>query len=425
MQHKCPRPKVLLIMEQCNPEWASVPLVASHFYQGIRQLAEVTLVTHARNEQALERVKNGHVIDYVHESPWIKTYYSWMRRLTSRSGTNWPLQHVLTYPVYAQFNSAVYKRYAPRVRAGHYDLVHAMTPILPRYPVKMVKACSKTPFVLGPVNGGVPFPPGFSEVAKREFAQYNVLRSLTKLLPGYAATYRQAGLVLPASTFTRDMVQSRFSLPDTKIELFHENGVSSTLQQPQADKDPRRCSLLFVGRLVPYKGADMALEALSRVPQDYASKVDLTIVGDGPEMGALQALSRDLGLSDRVRFTGWIPQEETSRYYLQADVFCFPSVREFGGAVALEAMAHGLPCIVPDYAGLGEYVPQDAGLKIEPRSRDFLVGEIAEAMTVLASKPDMRRKMADKALARAKEYLWSRKAQRMVDIYRRVLECAQ
>lgn len=105
-------------------------------------------------------------------------------------------------------------------------------------------------------------------------------------------------------------------------------------------------NLLFVGRLVPYKGADMLIDAIHNLSDDLRNKIKLTIVGDGSEKVKLENQVKNLGLEKVVSFTGWIKQEETVEYYKQADIFCFPSIREFGGAVVLEAMACGLPCIV-------------------------------------------------------------------------------
>lgn len=164
------RRRVLLIIEQCNPEWASVPLVGYEFFKGISALADVTLVTHARNQTALDKVRGEQKIVYIPESPASARLYRWIAQISSRGGVNWPLHHALSYPLYAEFNDRVYRAFGPAVRRGDFDLVHALTPMIPRYPYKISRACTKTPFVLGPVNGGVPFPASFQEVAWKEFA---------------------------------------------------------------------------------------------------------------------------------------------------------------------------------------------------------------------------------------------------------------
>lgn len=443
---------ILLVMEQCNPEWASVPLLASHFYRTIRERVSVTLVTHERNRGALEKIRGAHQIVYINESSRLKRYYTQVTRITSSGGVNWPLQHALSYPIYAEFNRHVYARFAKAVGAGQYDLVHAMTPILPRYPVKLVKACQNTPFLLGPVNGGVPFPrgEGFAGVAQKEFAQYNFLRLFTRLIPGYKATYKKADMILSGSTYTKKWIEKHFDIQsgDDIVRLFHENGVvpfsplhgdtPENTENEQADLfhngDDRPFHLLFVGRLVAYKGADILLEALHRLEQSekYASRhtsfsksakqpIILTIVGDGPERQRLEALAQRLGLTHMVHFTGWVKQERTRRYYANADLFCFPSIREFGGAVALEAMSSGLPCIVPDYAGLGEYVTPETGFKISPRSRNHLIEQFAEKISFLMTHPERLRQMSRHAIHRVASYGWDQKADAMVAIYKQLI----
>lgn len=424
---------ILLVMEQCNPEWASVPLLASHFYRTIRERASVTLVTHERNRSALEKIRDKHPIIYINESSRIKRYYTHVARITSTGGVNWPLQHALSYPIYAGFNRKVYTRFAQPVRAGQYDLVHAMTPILPRYPVKLVNACQNTPFLLGPVNGGVPFPrgEGFAGVAQKEFAQYNFLRLFTRLIPGYKATYKKADMILAGSTYTQRWIEKHFDMQPGHdgVRLFHENGVDP-LSSPYSRRkvshhgDDNPFHLLFVGRLVAYKGADILLEALHRLDQSgkgVKRPIILTIVGDGPERQRLEALVQRLGLTPKVHFTGWIKQEETRQYYADADLFCFPSIREFGGAVALEAMAFGLPCIVPDYAGLGEYVTPAVGFKISPRSRNYLIAKFAEKISFLMTHPGRLHRMSRHAIERVASYGWDQKADAMVAIYKQLI----
>jgi glycosyltransferase involved in cell wall biosynthesis len=126
---------------------------------------------------------------------------------------------------------------------------------------------------------------------------------------------------------------------------------------------------------------------------------------------------KDLNLSHLVKFTGLIPQAETLTYYNQADIFCFPSIREFGGAVVLEAMASGLPCIVVNNGGIGEYVTEETGFKIEPVSREFLIREVANKLEILIKDENLRLNMSSNAINRAKEFVWSNKAEQILNIY--------
>ena len=415
--------KILLLIEQCNPEWASVPLVGFNFYNSIRDLVDTQLVTHERNRNALEKVSNDFKIDYIKESSLIKTYYQLMKKMTSFiKGTNWPLLHTLSFPVYAGFNREVYKRYSRKVLASEYDIVHAITPMIPRYPVKIIEACKSTPFILGPVNGGIPFPSGFQDTARKEYAHFNFLRGFSKFIPGYTKTYKNADMVLSGSTYTLKMLTGLFCPSKLNIELFFENGIKKEFLSAPEKSNEETLELLFVGRLVPYKGADMVIEALAKIRKTAKSKVHLTIVGDGPEKSRLEKQAKDLDINNMIDFTGWIDQGETFKYYKKSDIFCFPSVREFGGAVVLEAMACGTPSIVIDHGGIGEYVTGNSGFKIQPLSREHIINEMAEKVCLLADDNELRYKFAQNAFKRGELFEWNKKAGALLDIYQRVIE---
>ncbi|NEO44655.1 MAG: glycosyltransferase family 4 protein [Moorea sp. SIO4A3] len=417
--------KVLLIIEQCNPEWPSVPLLAYKYFEKISQIVDVTLVTHERNKEALEKSReNTHKIVYFSESKFSKLYYSFLGKITTiRGRINWPLLHTLSYPIYEEFNHLVYKKFRRQILNGDYDVVHALTPIMPRYPVKAIKACKQTPFLLGPVNGGVPFPEGFQKIAKKEYAHLNFLRAIGRyFIPGYVATYKKADKILAGSTYTLNMLKDLFKIPDDKIELFYENGISQDfLTQVSTRSNGNKLHLLFVGRLVPYKCPDIVIEAISKLDKSIKNKIQLTIVGDGSEKDNLLNRVQELGLEKVVNLVGWVTQQETLEYYRKSDIFCFPSIREFGGAVVLEAMACGLPCIVANNGGIGEYVTEETGFKIEPISREYLTKELTNKIQVLATDEELRKKMSAKSIERVQEFEWSNKAKQIVNVYHQMI----
>ena len=415
--------KVLLIIEQCNPDWVSVPLLGYNFYKKISEIADTTLVTHARNEKAIREKNCHHDVVYTREGSLITKYHSFVENLTTKGRMNWPLYNALSYPIYEEFNHQVYQKFKDSILRGDYDIVHAMTPMMPRYPVKIVKACKNTPFLLGPVNGGVPFPPGFQEVAREESAQFNFLRAIGRILiPGYVETYKKADKILAGSTFTLNMLKEKFDIPDNKISLFYENGISQKfLLSSKERREDSKVNLLFVGRLVPYKGADMVIKAISELDLSTQNKIVLTIVGDGSEKNRLEAQVQELRLGEIVKFAGWVSQEETLEYYKKADIFCFPSIREFGGAVVLEAMACGLPCIVVNNGGISEYVTEETGFKIAPISKEYVKLELVEKIKLLIEDEKLCKNMSAKSIERVREFTWEQKAKQIVEIYQEMI----
>jgi glycosyltransferase involved in cell wall biosynthesis len=416
--------KVLMVVEQCNPTFSSVPFVAYNLFKEIDRLVDVTLVTHERNKEAFETRTEHKKVIYIAQGDFNTKYYNFVEGFATKGRINWPLYHTLTYPIYGEFDNNVYQQFKQSILRGDYDIVHALTPMMPRYPHKVVKACTKTPFLLGPVNGGLPFPSGFQETAKQESANLNFLRTLGRsLIPGYVETYKKADKVLVGSAYTLQMLQEMFAIPNSKAELFYENGISKDfLIRAKNVSDGSKVKLLFVGRLVPYKCADVVIEAISQLDKEVQNKISLSIVGDGSERSNLEKQVQGLNLGDVVNFVGWINQQQTLEYYSQSDIFCFPSIREFGGAVVLEAMACGLPCIVANNGGIAEYVTEETGFKIDPISREYLVQELRDKIKLLVKDEPLRKTMSIKAVERVQEFEWEQKAQRIVAIYQELIE---
>lgn len=361
---------------------------------------------------------------YFEEIKISKQSYKMVQKLTTKGRVNWHTYNASIYQIYQEFNQQVYQKFPGKILNGDYDIVHGITPIMSRYPFKVVSVCQQTPFIIGLVNGSLPFPPGFEETARQEFAQLNFLRAVRRaLILGYVETYKKADKVLAGSTYTLNLLKKLFAIPDRRIELFYEKWISQVFLRSAkpAREEGAQINLLFVGRLVPYKYADVVIESIGKLDPAMQSKIRLTIVGYGSERNNLQNRVKDFNLAEIVSFAGWVNQSETLDYYRKADIFCFPSIREVGGAVVIEAMACELPCIVANNGGIGEYVNEETGFKIEPISKEYLTQELTSKIKMLVEDDKLRESISAKALERAKEFEWENKARKIVEIYGKVL----
>jgi glycosyltransferase involved in cell wall biosynthesis len=156
--------------------------------------------------------------------------------------------------------------------------------------------------------------------------------------------------------------------------------------------------LAFTGRLVPHKGVDVILQALTRLPED----VVLVVIGAGPRLPSLVGLARRLGVAPRVKFCPFVTDDDLPRYLAMADVFVFPSqnrLEGFGLAVA-EAMAAGLPVVIADMPGVREVIePGKEGLLAEP----LLADDLAAKIRILLDDPALARRMGAAGRKRAEE----------------------
>lgn len=411
------RLRVLFVANECNPEWTSVPGQAYQLYDALSHRADVTLVTHGRNRMAIQPVAGKRQIVFIDESRAASAYYRWAARIAMHGRVRWNLLHLLTYPVYAEFDARTFRRLHNAVENREYDIVHAFTPILPRYPYKIAQACSRTPFILGPVNGGLPYPAAFRDIARAESDGLNRLRGLSRRLPGYQGTYARADKILCGSTFALRALRQQWRSSEEKFTLLVENGLREESLDVPRRTGGERMRLLFVGRLVPCKGVDMLLQAVRRLETRQPGRFHLTIVGEGEERQLLERLAAQMDIQSIVQFAGWVSQSDIRRFYGDADLFCFPSIREFGGAVVLEAMAAGLPCLVAAYGGPAEYVTPQTGFTLSTASRGQLVSELVQRVAQLAGDEALRTSMADAARRRAREFTWDCKASRLIALY--------
>ena len=147
--------------------------------------------------------------------------------------------------------------------------------------------------------------------------------------------------------------------------------------QPDAG-DAKRDGLLFVGRLVSVKGADLAIEALRQL-RGRDVDTTLTICGDGPERDALEQQVRDADLEKAVTFEGWTEPDELAAHYRRAELSLVPSRYEPFGIVALEAIASGCPVVVSETGGLPEAVG-DCGLLVPPDDATALADATERAL---------------------------------------------
>ncbi len=175
--------------------------------------------------------------------------------------------------------------------------------------------------------------------------------------------------------------------------------------------------LLFVGRIQPLKGIDIAVEVLHRLGRRDAR---LLIVG-GPsghhghdEMRRIESLVNQLGLTDRVTMIEPCPHHVLSTYYRAADVCLVPSRSESFGLVALEAAACGTPVVAADVGGLRTLVKHGrTGLRIASRDPDAYV----DAVRRLLNDPEYARQLSAGAANAADGYTWTSTAARLRRVY--------
>jgi glycosyltransferase involved in cell wall biosynthesis len=394
-------------------------LVGYAHSEALARLHAVTLIANGCHEAALSRKPTPFLAFELISTPWLDRMYSWIIQYVFKGDYGSHLLTALSYPFSLIFEWKAWWRLRPRIMAGDFDVVLRLLPVVPTLPSPFAFFLRRgpIPFVIGPINGGLPWPTGFSQAEKQK-EWITGLRDLYRFLPFARSTYRYAKAIIAGSSQT----YAEFAAYREKLFFVPENGLSRSLLDSASHRGLSQgpLELIYVGRLVPYKACDLAIRAASSLLQKGLAK--LTIVGDGPEREGLEHLVKSLGVEKVVAFSGWLNHSEAMQCLKKSDILVFPSIREFGGGVVFEALALGAVPVVADFGGPGDIVNSKVGYKITLTNEQDMIAQIEKFLTSLAGDRSLLVKLQKQGMQYAQESLsWDGKARIVTEILRWVV----
>jgi glycosyltransferase involved in cell wall biosynthesis len=407
--------RILVLAPGCNPDGITGPLIGYSHAAALARLHSVTLVIRHDNEAAVRRKESRFQAIEVINLPWLDRIHSWSFRWVFKNNYRSQVLTAFNYLFCLAFEWRAWRQTRTRIMAGNFDVVLRLLPIssvLPS-PFAFFLRRGPIPFVVGPINGGLPWPPGFSQAEKQKEWISN-LRNFYRFLPFGRSTYRDAAAIIAGSSHT----YNEFAAYREKLFFVPgENGIdharyTGTLRTSRRSD---KLELIFVGALVPYKACDLALRAaVSLLRIDRAR---FTIVGDGPERRRLEELAKSLGIAKVVSFHGTLRHQQAMQRLVAADALVFPSVHEFGGAVVFEALAMGVVPVVVDFGGPGDIVHPEVGFKVPLTNEEDVVLQIEKVLAKLSDDPALLERLRKQGIRYARERLsWDGKAEMTTQI---------
>jgi glycosyltransferase involved in cell wall biosynthesis len=213
---------------------------------------------------------------------------------------------------------------------------------------------------------------------------------------------RRVRKVFTPSEYVKQKVIRRFGINNVTVT---PNGVDRSVFHPKAKQtrfDLPECYVLFVGTLEPRKNLNMLMRAWNEIKDDF-KEIWLIVVGVSRNVFRSVQLSHDV---ERVRFLGYVDDQELAGLYANATLFVLPSQDEGFGLPALEAMASGTPVIFSDGGALPEVVGE-AGLIFYLSNPVELKKTLIECL----ANAKLRCELKEKGLARAQEFSWQTTAE--------------
>jgi glycosyltransferase involved in cell wall biosynthesis len=402
------RLRVLVLAPDCDPTRVSIPFVTYCHAAALAHLHDVSLVIGSPVEEHVRQAGAPfHSIEVV-RMPSLERVYEWSLRRIFKYNYDTQVLTAFGYPFSLAFEWYAWRQLRRRIFAGEWDVVLRVLPMTPSLPSPFAFFLRKgpIPFALGPLNGGLPWPPGFGQLENQK-EWISGLRNVYQYLPFARATYRHATAIIAASS----QVCAEFGAYRDKVFFVPEPGIAESLcladtrtLQPGAKLD-----LIFVGVLVPRKACDLALRAAA--PLLRSGLAHFTVIGDGPDRSKLEQLVRSLEIEKGVTLCGWVSHEEVLGRLRSADVLVFPSLRDNGAGVVFEALGTGAVPVVADFGGPGDIVHPGVGYKVALTNENDIVAQMERILMELVHDRDRLERLRRQGMAYVRECLtWDAKA---------------
>jgi len=407
--------RILLSAYQCDPYGVSEAFSASRWAAMLAERYQVTLCTAAGNVPAMaewaEKTLSQEVLANLDYLP-VRTPQPERALGSVGSGLK---------PGFFEYDRRLARLLSGSARPADAGLIWHYKPTSFRFRSRLARV--GLPYIVGPVGGGLAYPAELADYFKDESLLYK-LRFMDKYLLGstfWMRPFLEAAALLISSDYMRDVLPGY--LAERAVTVL-ATGVEMPEQPPTRVTVPGRFNVLFVGRMAKYKGPQLAVAAFARFLEaaHAADGAHLTMVGDGEERAACESLARELGVADRITFTGKLSRAEVAQAYQTADVFLFPSITEAAGNVYLEAMREALPMVIVNSGG-GRDVPCDgAAIKVPVAAADAVIAGLAEGLGKLHQDRALMQEMGSCGFACVRDlYSWAALSSRVSEIVERVL----
>ena len=303
-----------------------------------------------------------------------------------------------------------------------FDVVHHVTFV--KYSSPSFLVILPIPFVWGPLGGGESAPKAFWQDFSYQAKIYELARSFIRWVgeqdPFVRYTAKKSSAIRAT---TKDTAVRLYQIGASKVKILSQLGLSeaeltSLAQYTMSEDLPVK--FISIGRLLHWKGFHLGLRAFH---QANLTNTEYWIVGEGAEWERLQTLTKDLGISDKVKFWGLLPRQKTLSMLESCHVLVHPSLHDSGGMVCIEAMAAGRPVICLDLGGPAIQVTDKTGFKIKAETPQQAVSDLAEAMTQLVKDKQLRERMGQEGKQQVSQnYSWKILGEHFNQLYSEIVK---
>lgn len=220
--------------------------------------------------------------------------------------------------------------------------------------------------------------------------------------------------IIAVSHRTKKIVTDKYGIHPDKVSVVHNGAIENEDVEMNLHRPFKEKMVLFLGRITSQKGPTYFVEAANNVLKKKKN-VRFIMAGDGDLMNKMVRRVAELKISHRFHFTGFLRGDALTNIFKISDLFIMPSVSEPFGIVPIEAMRFEVPVIVSKQSGVAEILPD--ALKVDFWDVELLTKQILDIL----NNPSKTKKMIQKNNELVKELNWDKPAERVIEVYERVL----
>jgi glycosyltransferase involved in cell wall biosynthesis len=396
--------KILLSAYACEPNKGSEPEVGWKWATTLAGLGNETyVITRSNNKKNIEE----HLT--INKISNLKFIYfdfpEWFLKIFKRkSNPN-------SYLYFLLWQIGIFFIVRPYIKKIKFDYIHHVTFVSFRFPSFL--CLYKIPFIFGPIAGGDTIP----KKLRKNFTFYEkikeILRDISnyyiKISPLMNLTFFKSSIIYANSEETKKSIPSVYH---HKTKLMLAIGMDNfTNNNINLNENKKIFNICYAGNLLNLKGLSIMLGTFNQLKKEN-NNIFLNIAGSGPNETMFKKKADDYKINQSISWLGKIKRCELFELFKKSDLLIFPSLRDSGGLVVLEAMSHGLTVATLNIGGPGQIVNNDCGINInvEKKEEDEIIIELSSSINYLISNRselDIKKK---KSVERVSDFSWKKKA---------------
>lgn len=403
---------VLINAYAVSPSWGSEPGMGWNWVSNLARYCNLYVITEGEWQKEIEEALKDH--------PYKENLHFYYLPVSDRIRKMcWNQGDWRFYYYYKQWQKRALEKALEITKEVHIDIIHHLNMICFREPGLLWKI-DGIKYVWGPVGGMETMPIAYLKGVGLKASLFNRLKNTINTLqfryqPRVHKAMRHADAVVAA---TSGCQKKMIDCYHREINLLNETGCYIVDKSTKIIDHTETFDVLWVGKYDFRKQLGLAIRTIAELKD---LNVKLKIAGEGNQE-YYKNIAAELGIEDKIVFLGKVNHDEMNNLMQSSEVFLFTSIMDATSTVVMEAMQNQLPIVCFDTCGFGTVVNEQIGIKIPLSNPEQSVVDFGKALRTLYNDRDLLSRLSAGCKERVRDFEWSHKAEKMVNIYQKVLK---